>query len=262
MPNPHRHLPQETLDCIIDLLHGELNTLKQCCLVSKSWVPRTRKHIFADIRFRSADDLDSWRKTFPDPSTSPAYHTHTLTTCCTQAIMAGAEADGWITTFSRVVRLRLNDTTKLDDHSKITLSPFHKFSPTLKSLRVDSETISYPQIFSLVRSFPLLEDLSMFGRSPWKNEDNIHHGTQAVVPSASEPALNGSLELVLPGGLGHATQRLVELPGGLRFRKLVLSWFCQRDLRRIVELVVRCSDTLECLDITRNPFSMFGLILR
>ncbi|KAF9642961.1 hypothetical protein BDM02DRAFT_3104213, partial [Thelephora ganbajun] len=52
MSNPHKpHLPPEILDYIVDFLYNEPETLKQCCLVSKSWVPRTRKHLFADINF-------------------------------------------------------------------------------------------------------------------------------------------------------------------------------------------------------------------
>ena len=66
------------LDRIIDLLHDELETLKQCCLVSKSWVPRTRKNLFAEIEFRSESDLESWKKTFPDVANSPACQALTL----------------------------------------------------------------------------------------------------------------------------------------------------------------------------------------
>ena len=36
-------------------------TLKECCLVSKSWVSRTRKHLFADIKFRPAVALELWK---------------------------------------------------------------------------------------------------------------------------------------------------------------------------------------------------------
>ena len=69
MPNPY--LPQETLDYIVDLLHDEPETLRECCLLSKPWIPRTRKHLFADIKFRSAHELELWKKTFPDHSSFP-----------------------------------------------------------------------------------------------------------------------------------------------------------------------------------------------
>ena len=95
MSNPH--LPPEILDHIIDLLHNEPNALKECCLVSKSRVPRTRKHLFANIQFRAANDLKHWKKAFPDPPNSPAYHTRTLFISRPQDVeKADAEEDGWI----------------------------------------------------------------------------------------------------------------------------------------------------------------------
>jgi hypothetical protein len=55
------HLPPELSDYIVDLLHDQPETLKWCCLVSKSWVPRTRRHLFGDIAFRYIPDLEAWK---------------------------------------------------------------------------------------------------------------------------------------------------------------------------------------------------------
>jgi len=46
-----RSLPPEILDLIVDHLHDEPTALKACCLVSKSWVPRTWNHLFALVEF-------------------------------------------------------------------------------------------------------------------------------------------------------------------------------------------------------------------
>jgi len=70
MSNPY--LPRETLDHIVDLLHDKPETLKEYCLVSKPWIPRTL------FEFISVEVLESWKKSFPDPQTSPACHAHTL----------------------------------------------------------------------------------------------------------------------------------------------------------------------------------------
>jgi hypothetical protein len=256
MSNPYRsHIPPEILDCIVDLLHDKPETLKECCLVSKSWVPRTRKHLFADIRFLSVKHLESWKKTFPNPSGSPAYHTHTLSVGYTRAVTAAdAEAGGWIQTFSRVVRLWLYRSTTSPSDSESPLTPFYKFSPVLKSLRVDA-VFPCSHIFNLVCSFPLLEDLTLIGNS------NDPRGPQTVVPS-SLPALTGSLDLSILGGMGGIARRLLDLPNGLHFRKLSLWWFNKEDLRWITELVIRCSDTLECLDVRSYLSGTFVLVLR
>ena len=55
-PKRRCRIPQETLDYTMGLLHDEPETLKECCIVSKPWIPRTRKHSFADIKFSSADN--------------------------------------------------------------------------------------------------------------------------------------------------------------------------------------------------------------
>src|ERR1700753_3734442 len=75
------NLPPELLDHIADFLCDSSDALKSCCLVSKSWIPAARKHLFADIQFRTIDDLESWEAIFPDPSASPAHYTKTLFGC-------------------------------------------------------------------------------------------------------------------------------------------------------------------------------------
>jgi len=242
---PYSYLPAETLDHIIDLLHDESETLKQCCLVSKSWVPRTRKHLFADIKFNSPSHLESWQKTFPDVGNSPAYYTRTLFVGCTRPITTScAEEDGWIQAFSRVRSLDVNNGKQFFGGSEVSLTPFNKISPTLKSLRVDSTLVPHPGLFDLICSFPLLEDLSLEGRDRWP-------GTRSqTVTRSTSPALTGSLNYHVLGGAGKIARQLLELPNGLHFRKVALSWDNRTDPLWIAELVARCSHTLESLDIT------------
>ena len=142
MSNPH--LPSETLDCIVDNLHNQSKTLQNYSLVAKSWVPRTRQHLFADVKFSSSKDLRSWKKTFLDPSNSPAYYTRTLLVGRPQDVTAAdAEEGGWIRTFSCVVYLVVDTGLHTLDDSGVSLVPFHAFSPVLKSLRVSSAKIPH-----------------------------------------------------------------------------------------------------------------------
>jgi hypothetical protein len=243
MSNPH--LPPETLDHIVDLLRNKPKTLERCCLVATSWVPRTRKHLFADIRFDSAVDLELWRKTFPDPSNSPAYYTHTLFIGCPQAAMeADAGEGGWIRAFCRVSRFAMGSNFTRVDGSKIPLVLFHKFSPTLKSLRLVSTALLYSQLFNLVCSFPLLEDLTFTGRV----DDDDLHGPQAVAPTTSHIFI-GSLDLYLKEGMAPIVRWLLSLPSGIHFRKLTLTWVHEGDSSLTTALVERCSHTLDSLDI-------------
>ena len=107
MSNPD--IPMEVLDHIVNLLHNEMDALKSCCLASKSWIPRTRKHLFAEVKFRDTADMKAWRSTFLNPSTSPACHTKSLIIQDIEDVTAqDAEEGGYIPTFSRVKHFEVN----------------------------------------------------------------------------------------------------------------------------------------------------------
>ena len=208
-------------------------------------LPRTRRRLFADISFRTPGELMSWKKTFPDPENSPAYHTRTLSICCPQVVVAAdAEEGGWIRTFRHVVALDVRGGLWNIDESEVPLVLFHNFSPVLKSLRVVSRTLQCPQVFNLICSLPLLEDLCV---KDYGGDNNDRDGT--VFQPSTSPVLTGTLEFDLPERMERVTRRLLGLPNGLRFRKLVWTWFHEEDIPRTVALVVGCYDTLEYVDI-------------
>jgi hypothetical protein len=244
-------LPPEILDYIIGLLHDQPETLRWCCLASKSWVPRTRKHLFAEITFQTEGHLRSWKEAFPDPSTSPARYAKTLFVCCSQVVVAAdAEAGGWIRGFSRVVHLEVRNQAMIADRS-FSLAPFHGLSPILKSLRVICPALPSSQIIDLILSFPLLEDLTVttsYGMLT-DNGDGSNGLLTAVQPSSS-PTFTGSLELYMRGGMEPVARQLLSLPGGIHFRKLALTWFHEVDRLVAMALVERCSNTLESLKVS------------
>lgn len=106
MPSPD--LPAEILDCIIDFLHHEPRALQNCCLVAKSWIPPSRRHIFAISRVSIARSPKSWQAMFPDPFTSPTHHARTLVLPHPWLIKTeDMEEGGWLLSFSSVVRLEI-----------------------------------------------------------------------------------------------------------------------------------------------------------
>ena len=251
----NQRLPAELLDQIVDLLYDSRDALKSCSLVSKSWIPRARKHIFADIKFSTAEDLQSWRTTFPDPSTSPACYTRILAIECLQAIVAAdAEEGGWITTFTHVVDFTVNAESMSTDRFPISLLLFYGFSPGLKSLDLTLFAVPFSQFFGLVCSFPLLEDLSVTNYDGWieSNNDSDDQGI-AVQPSVS-PVFTGRLGFNLGTGLDFVVSWLSSLRGGLHFRSLRSSLCQQRDDLPVMVLVERCRSTLEYLEIESELF--------
>ena len=95
MPTPY--LPPEILDYIVDFLHDEPEALDECCLVSKSWVPRIRRKLFAEIKILSERHLKLWKKLFPDVANSPACYVRTLFVGCPRCVVeSDAGEGGWI----------------------------------------------------------------------------------------------------------------------------------------------------------------------
>lgn len=235
MPCP---LPSEIHDLIIDFLHDDDAALKACCVVSKSWVPRARRHLYARIVFDARPNsrlpnIHLWMEAFPDPSDSPARYTHSLV--IHESLVAIAPYISWIRAFSDIVQLHLDG-----DVGPHFLIPLHGFSHTLKSLRLGCRTsIPFSEMFSFVCSFPLLENLWLAASI------NDAMGHEWSVPSTS-PKFTGTLSLRMITGIRSVVRCLVELPGGLHFTNIDLA--CG-DVELVTNLVSSCSETLESLKV-------------
>ena len=230
-------LPREIFDLVIDQLRDEPTTLRACCLVSKSWIPRARRHLFAHVAFDAIKQpAELWMKTFPDPSNSPAHHTRGLTICSLPAITTtDASVASWIRTFRNVVHLHFECVGW--GTRQITLNPFYGFSHTVKSLRL---ILAPFEVFDLICSFPLLEDLALVSL-------RSEGAAAGWTPPSASPRLTGSLELSTFGEIRSATSRLLEFPD-LRFTKITVSCMGE-DFGSVMDLASRCSGTLESLNI-------------
>ena len=261
------YLPEELLDHVVDLLCDERDTLKSCCLVSKSWIPCSRKHLFAKVEFFGTENLESWKTTFPDPSTSPAYYAKSLSFRYPDVITnADGGEGGLIHAFSRVVCVYMNlcgeptfgddllSTEPLFTPGPACLVQFHGFSPALTSLNLVSTAISSSQLSNLVRSFPLLENLTVTSgdRTPQLGEDSEERSAADQPP----PAFTGSLGLYLDEWTSSVAQLLLQSPNGLRFRKLSVQCNHEGDLRMAMDFVEACSPTLESLYIFCDPIGI------
>jgi hypothetical protein len=264
MSNPH--LPAEILDHVVDQLHDAHDVLRNCCLVSKSWIPRTRKHLFAEVAFLVPRNLRSWRETFPDPSTSPAHYTKTLSFSYAKvAKPADMERGGWIRVFSRIERLEVDTHARGFDLSNKWTTPlalFHGLSPAIRSLRVAVPALPFSQIFDLIFSFPLLEDLAVNTYDETSADNGDGSGGDEILTAAqplTPPTFTGSLNLTLWGELKPFTRRLLSLVGGIHFRKLTVRWYRGEDPLSTMALVEGCSHTLKSLNIL---YDILGKIIR
>ena len=239
-------LPPETFDTIIDHLHDEPATLKTCCTVSKSWVPRARKHLFAHVELNTTFRLKAWKSAFPDPSNSPAHYTLSLSIY--GAPDAVADVDDWIHAFRNVEQLLLGHM------DRSPLVPFYAISPAVRLLYL---TYTTTDVFDLICSFPLLEDLVLFNLHS-ASEADLHPGYEAGwnPPSTSSPKLTGSLDLRTTSELYSIVHGLCAFPNGLHFTKITVG-FGIGNIDPILDLVSMCSDTLESLTV--SCFIMLGM---
>ena len=257
------NLPCELLDHIFDLLHdsqpfGQIPLdLRNCCLVSKSWIPRTRRHLFAEIHFQTAKSLRLWKKTFRNRSTSAARYTKCLIIGGPKVLTAAdAKASSWLKGFSRVVRLKLVEQDPFCSGWWIACVVFRGFSPVIKSLHVDfTPLIVYPasELFNLILSFPLLEDLSVAkSYYAWVGSSSDSDEPLALVQPSSLYTFTGTLDLSLRGGTESFIRWLLSLPDCIHFRKFILEWVCNEDISLTVELMERYSHVLKSLDIAAH----------
>ena len=241
MSNPR--LPPETLDYIVDFLHDDPQTLKNCCLVAKSRVPRAREHLFNTIEISSLTGLEGWCKVFPDPSGSPGCHVRSL---CLNSVhfIPSVIAGGCslVRPFSNIVRLCGKGI--LHARSVPHLLNGSRTHPASGPGLISS------QFFELICSLPLLDDLAIDIHDINKADDD----GPLFQPLASPP-LTGTLIPNMFEEIEYIARGLLGLPSGIHFRRLWCAWNFEEDFQWTTALVDGCSNTLEYLEIYRDgPF--------
>ena len=237
-------LPPEILDYIVDFLHRKPHRLKRCSLVAKSWVSRTRKHLFKKIEIASLTDLEAWWKAFPDPDSSPGCHVRCLlfnSVGCISSVVAGGCS--LVRPFSNVVRL------EMWSGKGILHDRFFSHLLTGSRIHVGFETpgLTPSQFTELICSLPLLEDLDIAVTAINKGDDDC-----PVFQPLSSPPLTGTLSLSLAEGMEHVTCGLLNLPNGVHFRKFLFTWRLEEDFQWITALVEGCSNTLKYIEFDRD----------
>ena len=248
-------LHPELLDHIADHLHDKPATLRACCLVSKSWIPRTRRYLFFHVSFYSSEPFNSWMRTFPDPSNSPACYTRSLRLASLEVLtVAVSDAFPWVRSFNRILELEVS--TRGEGDGDISFTRLHGLSSTLKSLQLYYFFAPPPEVINFVCSFPALEPLSLCSPEDLEREKCDDWDT----PPTS-PRFTGSLFLHYNDR--QITRKLPDLPGGLHFSNVsVLSFSQDGDL--VKKLVSKCSDSLEslCVEFDRGAFSTISVVDR
>ena len=243
-------LPPEMLDLIVDHLCDERTTLESCCLVSTSWVTRARRHLFSDVKFRIRSSIESWMKTFPNFSNSPAHYTRSLS--IENIPKFSASPYDWICAFRYLERLHMG--ANWANFTPGAFVPLHGMSPSLRSLSIVCLSFPLSDIFDLVCSFPSLDDLEL--SSLFRDEPNAW-----TVPPTS-PKLTGVFRIAVSSadGMRSVMRYLMDLPDGLRFSTIHLTQFHEVELT--MNLVRTCFNTLETLRFSSVGLGAFSSVSR
>lgn len=134
-------LPQELIDIVLDNLHDDQRSLRQCSLVCKAWVPRCRSYIFEHIYLKS-EDVDRWRR----------------------MMEASPEYSNLVRSFTRSFLRRNVEVLRISSSPENNVIPFQMLSQFSNLLTIDARRFSlegYPNDF-LSLKLPSVKSLIVY----------------------------------------------------------------------------------------------------
>ena len=230
-------IPQEIIDEILDHLatNSAYESLRSCALVSKSWVPSCRRHLFHTAFFTSRD-MTRWLKMFPVPAESPAHHVREL-----RFSIAGFDTtvperfSGHISWFTNAESVAFGGE---GPSQSLWIPPFWSLPQSITSLTLSANGITLSRVQDVMAKLPNLQDLSLSGVLTLVS-------TGAFLWETAPRRLGGKLLL---NGLAnkYVMDMLLEIPTGLHFTEIQArgARIC---LLSTVMLAEACSRTLEKL---------------
>jgi len=235
-------IPLEIMDEILDHLaaDSDLGPLQSCALVSKSWVPSCRRHLFHTVLFTLGSIL-RWHKTFPVPEASPAHYIRDL------RVWAGG-SDGspslffkyapWITNVERV--------TLLGDGRWIPT--FWRLPQSVTSLTMKTDASNLIQVRDIMAQLRNLDDLSLSGSVVTVDREG---STVVGIGTDLRGKFGGQLQLLNGYADEDAINVLLEIPTGLRFAEVEIRG-TRGCLLSAVRLAEACCMTLVKLSYTAS----------
>lgn len=205
-------VPQEIVDEILDLLaaDSDLKSIRSCSLVSKSWVPSCRRHLFRTIVFNPRN-VNKWLKKFPVPEESPARHVRDLRFPLGGDYGAPEEFFEYTPWFTNVEKMTLMHGEFLP----LWIPPFVRLPQSVTSLAIVTDTIALVEIRNVMVQLPNLNDLSLSGSLDQADKD-IVSGMGAVLRGR----FGGRLRLLREIAGADVTNMLLEAPAGLSFTEV------------------------------------------
>ena len=241
-------IPPEVIGEILGhfVASSDLGSLRSCALVSRSWVPSSRPHLFRTVTF-SRSGIKRWLRTFPVPEESPAHLVRDLRIRIEGSDNTLKKVSEYTPWFTSVVRVTLS----VQRGWKLCVYPHRRLPQSTTSLAIDADLICLAQILDIMTGLPNLDDLSLSGRCLSDGFSPSEAGTEL------RWRFGGGLRLI--GGFADENfmDALLEIPTCLRFTEVEIR--CTRNsLLSTVKLAEGCSKTLMKLSYTISLYSKYN----
>ena len=190
-------LPQELLDDILSRIPPhDIESLKNCSLVSKSWVEPSRRVLFANV-YIPLHAYESWKDTI-SPSNTLLHHARSLEYFYISAQYTPYRQHSfyvlrdYLPSFPQLRTLKLH-SINIEPSISDNLELLSAFQHTLASLSLTSVSVAWSSFVVLVGYFPNLRDLAIFETSLQADDlpisTTIHAGRGSLSVDATTAGL-------------------------------------------------------------------------
>ena len=232
-------IPQEIIDEILDCLTADLRSLRSCALVSKSWLPSCRRHLFHTIFFTS--ETAKWFGALREPEESPARHVRDLRFSIRGYEGAPEKFFEYIPWFTNVEKVTLLGHGSFQP---LWIPWLWKLPRSVTSLTINTGVVTVAQIRDIIVQLPNLNDLSLSGSIAM-----MDRRTLAGIGTVLRGRFGGRLRLLKGHAVKDVMDMLLEIPTGLHFTDVQIcsTYGC---LLSTVTLAEACCKTIVKLSYT------------
>ena len=234
-------IPRDIIDEILDHLAADSGPsirtfrshLRACALVSKSWIPPCRRHLFRTIYF-TLKDMKRWLETFPVPEESPAHYVRDLRFSIGKHDVAREKFFEYAPWFENVERMGLYGH---GSYEPLWMPPVWRLPQSITSLTIRTDTVTLTHLWAIMVQLPNLDELSLSGSLAAADG-----GKLVGIGATLGGRYGGKLELYRLDA-GSVVDMLLEVPTGLRFTHLEIRGTHECFLPT-VKLAEACSNSL------------------
>ena len=155
-------IPQEIVDEILDHLATNLGikSLRPYALVSRSWVPSCRRHLFRSVVFHSKN-MDKWLKMFPVPEESSAhYHVRCLGFWIRGTYSIPEQFLNYTPWSPNAERISLLGSGR---HPLLRTPSFWRLPQSVTAFIIGADVFNLVQVRDIMAQLPNLDDLQLSG---------------------------------------------------------------------------------------------------